>query len=94
MHIYYPHDPRVTVAGYWSVPGIIKSCTEGELTLLINFLSSFLGDWRGLVGMNTHLLNAFLINDEMNRLHISFQHAQNLLNFFDTMGWTYQIQGE
>lgn len=94
MKIIWKKDPRVHETGYWATAGIIKSCTEDELALLTNFLNSFLEDWREVVGTNTNLLNTFCVNGKLNRVYISFQHAQSLLNFFDTMGWTYHIRGE
>lgn len=94
MHIYYPYDPRVRLDGCWAVPGRIRSNTSEEMMLLSNFLNSFLKDTRGIMDMGNHLQNAFLINKEAARVYVSFQHAQTLLNFFDTMGWTYHIQGD
>lgn len=94
MHIYYPHDPRVKVTGYWAARGRIKSYTNCEIAILRNFLSSFLVEWCEEIGNMTLLVNNFHIDNKSNLLYVSFQHTQNLLNFFDTMGWTYQIQGE
>lgn len=93
MHIYYPYDPRVRLDGCWAATGIIESCTEDEIIQLNNFLNSFLMDSRLAEGRDS-LKNAFRINDEANRVYVSFQHAHTLLNFFDTMGWTYHIRGE
>lgn len=94
MHIYYPHDPRVKVAGYWAMPGIINDYTEDELVMLNNFLSSFLEDSRKVMDMANRLVDAFRINEEATRVYVSFQHVQTFLNFLDAMGWTYHIQGE